>query len=170
MFLDRPTKWRCSLVLFNSLHIHNLCNNLSNINVLSLLIELNFTVYCNFYGKMLAELLPVFYCIITRLFFFYSVWRWRSIMDFSGKYNSTFNRPYLSKMSMGRAKWMIVTNYIDLNEGVTWWILYRKVTILYKNSENLANLGVIVSLRQSKPWDEVVGWNCCTKCHNLGNI
>ena len=36
---------------------------------LSVLIELIFTVYCSFYIDLLAELMPVFYCKIYKIFF-----------------------------------------------------------------------------------------------------
>ena len=47
----------------------NLCNNSPNTHVLKCLTELIFTVHCNFYRNLLAELLPVFYCKIYNFFF-----------------------------------------------------------------------------------------------------
>ena len=76
---------------------------------LSLLIELIFTVYCNFYGKILAELLPVFYCINTRLFFTVYV----GLNPGSKQTNRKSDRFKLLEKLIGRFCYTSSTTYTD---------------------------------------------------------
>ena len=66
--MDMLLSFRWSAARFYSLNITKLCSNLPNMYFQRVMIEIFFTVYCHFYGNLLAELLPVFSCKFTRYF------------------------------------------------------------------------------------------------------